>query len=406
MKTRNPQPVTRNRRRVTPEDLVNVVVMADDLKRRSMGFQSTRAADWLRQGRPSLNRTFVEPFFNVLGLMFGQGLAWTPRPLRRRAIQWLNVRFGRHAPEENPRLTERIREALDQAKMLQRKTGRWPAVLVLTSHPETTGDLQWLRFEVLRQGLQLADALVEANPRQPFFRSHPKVLLAIDPFALDTVSAAIGGFYAAAMHRLYLAWDRQSSLQPWIQRHILLGDTHYSNIGWRLLETLRNDVPVIMVLAGGLPFNARLLYGVREFVHRMPIRKWNISKRQAQKGLMELLTPPEDGVWPADEGRVPPSRRERVIELWRSWGLEQGFEESCWRSLLEEFQPAVPLRSRFFRVLLERLVAKGKPLMLIPVAHGSTPPHVQVGSPVSLAAMPDDVARFARDFVLANFQMA
>ena len=69
-----------------------------------------------------------------------------------------------------------------------------------------------------------------------------------------------------------------------------------------------------MVLSGGLPYNARLLYAVREFVQRLSPVRWTVSKRRAQLELMDILARPEenhlqrDGSSGAEHGRRNQSR--------------------------------------------------------------------------------------------------
>jgi hypothetical protein len=365
-------------RKVTPEDLVHTVIAADDLRRKARGYPSTRAARALGRTSPPPERIFIEPFFNVLGDLWGRGTGLLPRRLHRGFIQWINCKMGGYSPIENSELPLRIEETVTLARNIKEKTGRWPALLILTSHPDTEGPYHWLRFELLRLGLKIADALVEAEHPGVWFPSHPQCLLAIDPFALDTVSVPTGAFYAAWVHRMYMAWDRQPSTQSWIQKHLLLRNTAYDRIAWRLLRTLKADVPVLMVLSGGLPYNARLLYAAREFVQRLPIARWALSKREAQVELMKILMTPEGDTWPADAGEIPSGKQNQISEAMVRWGLSQGKAAFSLRELMEEFKPAVPHRARLFHVLEERLVKKGKPLLVIRLDHLEKSPYVRV----------------------------
>src|ERR1019366_8612705 len=160
-----------------------------DMRRRARALPSTRAARALQTGRPSWERLFIESFFNVLGLVWGQLMYFMPWSFRRPYVQWIMRKMSHHTPEENPFLAERVAQTLGLAEEVKSKTGQWPALLILTSHPDTEGPLEWLRFELLRQGVQIADAYTEARWPGAFFRPHPKCFLAIDPFALDTLSA-------------------------------------------------------------------------------------------------------------------------------------------------------------------------------------------------------------------------
>jgi len=295
--------------------------------------------------------------------------------------------MGAHAAEENPDLPRRAAESVALAKKLKMETGRWPAVLLLTSHGDTAGPFAWLRFEMLRQGLQIAQALTQAEWPGLFFRPAPECLLAIDPYALDTVPAAVGGFYSGWMRRVYLAWDRQPSTQSRIQRHFLLQGTGYDRIAWRLLETLRSGVPVLMVLAGGLPHNARLLYGAREFMQRLRLPRWPYPKRAAEKKMMEILMRPVGGIRPAENGDLPPAAEEALDRLFAELGIGPAERPALLGRFKQEFRLAIPRRERLARVLARRLALKGQPLLLLNIRHRTdASPHVQLGEPWGWAA--------------------
>jgi hypothetical protein len=367
--------------KLTPEDLINTVIAADELRRKARGQPSTRAALALGRQGPPPERIFIEPFFNLLGYLWGEGMELLPRSLRRPLIQWLNCKMGGYKPLQNPELSSRIQETVSLAKSTKEKTGAWPALLILTSHPDTEGPHHWLRFELLRQGLQIADAVVEAEHPGNWGLIHPQCFLAIDPFALDTVSIPEGAFYGAWMHRTYMAWDRQPSTQSWIQKHILLRGTGYDRISWRLLQMLKEDVPVLMVLSGGLPYNARLLYAAREFVQRLRIRKRTISKRAAQIELMKILMTPEGDIWPADEGTITPAKGREISAAMLRWGVPKSRTAPSLRELKAEFKLPVPPRARLFHVLEERLVKKGKPLLIVRIDHVTETPYVHISAP-------------------------
>jgi hypothetical protein len=386
----------------SPEELLKTVVTADDLRRRARGQTSTRAAVALNKEGPSFERIYIEPFFNVLGHIWAFFMMAMPAPVRRPFTQWINGKMGGYTPPAAPGLPQRIEETVRLAKELKQKTGQWPALLVLTSHPDTEGPDQWLRFELLRQGLQIADAVAEARNAGAWYPIHPRCLLAIDPYALDTVSSPVAGFYSAWMHRIYIAWDRQPSTQSWFQKHFLLRGTDYSRIAWRLLNFLKNDTPVLMVLSGGLPYNARLLYAAREFVHHLPIKRWKLHKRQAHIDLMNILMKPEGPVWPAEQGELPPETLRTVSKAMETWGLAPDQLGQALAELKEEFKLSVPYRTRLFRVLIDRLVARGKPLLLVAITHNDAA-QVRIAPPVGVSSVPSDIASFARHFVTTNF---
>ena len=205
------------------------------------------------------------------------------------------------------------------------------------------------------------------------------------------------------MHRIYLAWDRQPSTQSWIQKNLLLRGSDFSRIGWRLLRSLMRDVPVLMVLAGGLPYNARLLYGAREFVQALPIRLWKIRKRRAQKELMEILMKPEGGVWPPEQGEIPPGTLQAIRRSMAAWGLPPEGIESALQRFQEEFRRPNPYRKRLFHVLVDRIIKKGKPLILLGIGHSETAPYVQISEPVEISGDSDPAALAQRFGQLSTF---
>ena len=361
--------------RVNPEDLVDVIIAADNLRRESL-------RQPLCQYRPS-QRIWIEPFFNLLGMLFGGWMRLLPWPWRRSADLNITLQMSKHPPVAEEQTRMRMTQVTDLAMALRRETGQWPATLILTSHPPTVGPWEWLRFEVVRHGLLLGYELTRAAHPAVMGRPTSKCFLAIDPYALDTVAPATGGFYAAWMHQIYLAYDRQVSTQSWIQRHLFLRHTGYPYIAWRLLRNLKQNVPVVMVLGGGLPQNARLLYACREFIQRMKLSLWHSPKRAVEKRWMELLMQPAGDVWMAETGALTTERE----NMMRSFLLELGMSTEQIPILLDDFKAefarAVPYRARLIPVLAHRW-RRGKPLLLVPIAHAETEPLVRAGPPWAL----------------------
>lgn len=371
---------------------MDIVIAADARRREVLGLEPVRF-------RPP-QRIWIEPWFNALGRLFGvltQGIPWR---LRSRFYLYLCEKMEGHAPENNPDLPALAQRSVEMAQALKRLTGQWPAFLIATSHPETMGSLAWLRFELLRQGLLIANAVAGAEKPASLYRPHPQCFLAIDPYALDTVSPAVGGFYAGWMHQVYLAWDRQPSTQSWIQRRGLLRGSGYDRIAWRLLRRLRVN-PVLMVLPGGLPHNARMLYAAREFIQKIrhPPRSQagdpGLSKRAAEKRLMEILMEPVDGVRPAEEGELPSQTQRRIRELVETLGVAPESAGGILSEFAQEWKPASPGRARLFNVLIRRLAARGQPLMILPIAHRDAPPHVKIHPPWAVYRTPEGALQAA-----------
>ncbi len=333
-----------------------------------------------------LQRAFSEPFFNLLGAVLGW--AWTCAPFvwRRRMDLWLCRAMGGHPALANPLLANRIQEALRLARAIREKTNQWPAFLFLTSHPPTEGPLAWMRFEMLRQGLHIAFALSAEARTQGFEAQPPQCVLAVDPYALDSVSGPVGAMYAAFIHRVYFAYDRQASTQSWLQRHFFLRQAGYATAGWRLVRRLRKNIPILMALGGGLPVNARLYYAAREFIQRLSIPR--IRKRQAEYDWVRLLETHER-IDPAIDGLIPASTEARLKQRLEDWGLSPEEAQSQLARFKKEFACQVPWRERLWDVLCRRLVRRGQPLMVMPAQHHDSPPSIQIGEPQAL--LPQDL---------------
>jgi hypothetical protein len=372
---------------VKPEDLMDVVLAADNYRRVRNGYPPCK----IKRSR----RVWIEPLFNALGWAMGQALVAMPWALRWRADQRIIGWMGARPESASPRLPDVSREIVALAARLTELTGQRPALMIFTSHPETTGDLEWLRFEVMRQGLMLANAWVEGAGKG-FYRRAPECFLAIDPFALDSVPTPVAGWYAGFMNRIYIVWDRLSGTQSTLQRNVLLRKTGYATVALRLLRRLKQAVPIVMMLPGGLPQNARLFYAAREFVGRLPVPRWPYSKRLAQKKWMEIVARPVDGVLPAENGEIPASVQAELRRLLAEWGIAERDQERQLEDFSREFRQTVPYRTRLFRFLLNRLVARGKPLMWVAVSHRDRPPFIQIASPWAAYRATDGGLRLIR----------
>ncbi|MFA5976193.1 MAG: hypothetical protein WC859_08540 [Elusimicrobiota bacterium] len=356
------------------------VIAADARRRQAMGWGQARY-------RP-FQRVWIEPWFNVLGALAGFKSRWLPASMRQRFYFFLNRKMAGHAPEENPELPRTLSACKTLAHQLQEATGRWPAFLVLSSHPETVGPLAWLRFELLRQALVVTEAVAQGNSK------FPQCFLAIDPYALDTVSPAVGGFYAGFMKQVYLVWDRQPSTQSWIQRRVLLRGTGYDRIAWQLLRRLKRH-PILMAHGGGLPYNTRMLYTAREFIQRLKPTRWPVPKRAAEKRFFEILMEAVDGVRPAEEGELPGKTRQAIQAFFSELGYSSEQATELLDQFAREWKLPVPYRQRLFQVLVQRLAARGQPLMILTASHRDTVPHVQLSEPCAIFKDPRGQLRFA-----------
>src|SRR5438477_749841 len=167
--------------RVTPEDLMDMVVAADVYRTQALHGDISPIL-------PPVRRPRLETIFNLIGLILGQLHLLQPWPLRWRADNLVNLTLARRrtaVPADFKAIQDQIRA---MTRRLHHETGQWPAMMALTSHPPTTGPLEWLRFEQVRLGLLLGDTVVTTSTRPWQYRPRPECFLAIDPFALDTIT--------------------------------------------------------------------------------------------------------------------------------------------------------------------------------------------------------------------------
>ncbi|UPT74365.1 MAG: hypothetical protein M0D55_01050 [Elusimicrobiota bacterium] len=122
------------------------------------------------------------------------------------------------------------------------------------------GDLAHLNFELVRHST-LALRAVRGRP------CRPRLVVAIDPFALDTITVAEEGVYAGYMGNFHLGIDRlalgRGHPGPAMSPH-----TRWDRMPLRLFRWLGEGREVGMVLSGGVPATGRVLYGVREWARR------------------------------------------------------------------------------------------------------------------------------------------
>ena len=174
-----------------------------------------------------------------------------------------------------------LARARELAQRLERETGSPPALIALISHAPVRGEMAHLNFELVRHAL-LALRAVRARP------CRPRLVAAIDPFALDTASLYQEGAYAGFMGSYHLGIDRMAVGRNRATRW-LLPLTSWECMAHRLLLRLGGGGEVGMVLAGGVPSTTRILYAAREWVgtvrRKSPLR---VRPQEALRGLRQL----------------------------------------------------------------------------------------------------------------------
>ena len=275
---------------------------------------------------------------------------------------------------------------------VEKRTGRAPAILALISHPPVLGELAHLNVSLVRH----ASLALRAARGRP---CRPRLVVAIDPFALDTTQIAEEGVYAGYMGTFHVGIDRMAlgGGRPGVA---LTPRAAWPTMALRFFGILAEGGEVGIMLGGGVPGTSRVLYGVREWARRaraispLRVRPADVERAlRADAAFARFLRAVEGSIF-------PPPRTWRLIDAWlmtAAAGLlpEDNVEaaaaaalsclavpESARAGLLadlaREFARETPRRARFFRVLAER-VARRRPVVMIPVAHTSSPVGIAAG---------------------------
>jgi hypothetical protein len=230
----------------------------------------------------------------------------------------------------------------------------------------------------------------------------PRLVVAIDPFSLDTTSIVEEGLYAGFMGTFHVGIDR-----------LALGRGHpgtaltplaaWAAMPMRLLRALSEGGEIGLVPAGGVPSTSRVLYGVRDWARaargRSPLRG---SPAEVERALradpsfarFERAAAAAAPVAPA------PGRTWRLIDAWLMMAaagllpdenadgaavavlaclaVPPAERPGLLAELARDLSRETPRRLRLFRLLAGR-VARRRPLVMIPIIHGLDPLGVAVG---------------------------
>lgn len=278
---------------------------------------------------------------------------------------------------------------------LRRETGREPALVALISHPPVMGDLSHLNFELVRHA-QLALRAARGRP------CRPRIVAAIDPFALDTAPIYQEGLYAGFMGTYHLGLDRMAVTRG-LSRGLLRGAS-WARMAHRLLRRLGGGGEVGMVLAGGVPSTTRTLYAAREWTaevrRRSPLRgkpaealsalrrlpgfeaferagphgerlrgsAWRLAEAYVMSGVAGVYLEGDGGKSCAESGCLVPAGRRLAEAFLRALEVPEAEAPGLLAQLGEELTRETPFRRRFFRVLAAR-VARSRPVVLLPICH-------------------------------------
>lgn len=283
------------------------------------------------------------------------------------------------------------------AEKLEKETGKAPALVALISHPPVMGDMAHMNFELVRHATH-ALRLVRGRP------CRPRLVAAVDPFALDTTPLWQEGLYAGFMGTYHLGLDRLTMSRPAVSRW-LIRPTAWFRMAQRLLRLLREGGEAGLVLAGGVPSTTRTLYAAREWVaearrgsalrvrpqevlarlrkldrfkafeasgphgERLRGSAWRLAEAYAMSLLAGVFVDSvEHGKSCADLGALDDKGRAELLAFLDALGVPDGQAAESLARLSEELCRETPFRRRFFRILAAR-VARKRPLVILPIAH-------------------------------------
>lgn len=363
----------------TAQDLFRAVTRAYELELEQSGLSLPAKSETARR--------WIEPWFRAVGVGLAKLMEVVPADwvisFHERAFRSLAAPRSYPFDPAHPCVVR----ARALAAELEARTGKAPALLALISHPPVSGELGHLNFELVRHAMR-ALRVLRGRP------CRPRLVVAIDPFALDTRTIVQEGFYAGFMGSFHLGIDR-----------LVLGRRHpgtaltpqaaWAAMPRRMLGVLSGGGEVGLVLSGGVPSTGRVLYGMREWARdareASPLRDRPADAEQALRGEPSFARMTGEG---GAAGALPPALVWRLLDAWlmsAAAGLVPGqtaesaaaaalarlsVPEERRASLLaglgRDLARETPRRRRLFRLLAGR-VARRRPLVMIPVVHETDP---------------------------------
>lgn len=371
----------------TAQDLMNVVMRAAEIQ--------LQGAVHSLPHKNSTHRVCLEAPFVFLGRGLSCLARMAPAQPMLRAQDWMFRRLAspHHYPfdESSPVLAG----AAALVRNLTKELGREPALIALISHPPVMGEMAHLNFELVRHA---ARALRRLRGRD----CRPKLVVAIDSFALDTIPIHEEGFYAGFMGTYHMGLDRlaleRKGLSGWLLRR-----TAWHRMPWRLAACLNGGGEVGLVLSGGIPATGRILYTVREWIGRQralsPWRSrpmellgrlraypdfsrfenngpraaglrsvWRLMEGWLMSAAAGVSGSP-GGAGGAEAGSLSREARGSFLLGLEALELSSDQIDQAMAALDEELARQTPYRERFFKMLALRLLARGRPVVFVPIAH-------------------------------------
>ncbi len=362
----------------TAQDLMSVVTKAYEKRLEADGT--------VLPAKPKLQRVLLEPCSRAAGMLLAAVLELLPADW---SVSFHNKLFlslspGRTYPFDPAAPAVAAARAL--AERLEKEAGKPPALLAAISHPPVMGDLAHLNFELVRHATM---TLREVRGRP----CRPRLVVAVDPFALDTISVLEEGLYAGFMGSFHLGLDRLA-LGRGLPGPLMSPQTRWDRMPHRLFRSLAEGREVGMVLSGGVPSTGRVLYGVREWARRAlaagpllgePARalaclRADASFARFEKAAVESVPPPrgprrllEAWLMSAAAGLLPDESAESVARAALGcMKVPEAARAALLSELSRDMTRETPARRRLFRLLVGR-VARRRPLILLPIVHRTKP---------------------------------
>lgn len=362
----------------TAQDLFGVVTRAHALELDRTGVRLPE--------KSAASRRWIEPCFRALGIALAKIIESAPADwtaaFHDRAFALLSAPRSYPFDPGSPAVVD----ARELAARVEKRAGRAPAILALISHPPVMGDLAHLNFELARHAA-LALRAVRGRP------CRPRLVAAIDPFALDTISIAEEGLYAGYMGAFHIAVDRLS-IDRGRPGTALTPLAAWPAMPLRLLRALAEGGEIGLAPAGGVPATSRVLYGVRDWARaaraQSPRRARPVEVERALRADPAFVrferaasdaSPPPRQAWRLIDARLMTAAAgllpgetagAAAAAALRCLDVPPAERPGLLAELARELARETPRRPRLFRILADR-VARRRPLVMIPIAHSVDP---------------------------------
>ncbi len=315
-------------------------------------------------GKPLRSQSFLtqtaELFWTALGNFLGLALIHV---LPAAPANFLCKKFAAlESKNENFVFDGTSRQNIEKAKRMHRDSPAKPALLFVTTHPETTPEQAHLLGQMVVQGVNISKALA---PSARF-----RIVQALDDFALDTLSLPVKGIYQGIINQGHIGINRMPGTKPSLVEHLLF-PSHYSKTIFRIVNALNKRETVWLALPGGVIHNSRVLYGIREFARDIfrlvPIGQRSEHRRDFEIFMVRLLSKGEKSA--SVTGIMDRNQENELTEHLKNWGIPQEKISEAVNNLKEELKGLMPFRKRLFRILYSRICRKGVPVLVIPFGH-------------------------------------